>query len=410
MAKLKVAILLLVIYTVSYSFNLNDALMQINKTSSVNNIYKSEKTMRTNEMAALLDTYNSLGLTFGYNLSSEVGNSSKFMHGINFNLSYGDFGYNLNYDLTNKKMINKFSFNRNINSIFADNYGLLKLRNKVSKYSSNNNINSYKLNIANIYLNILYNQKELEILEKTANLSQRIAKLNDIKYKKGAISLVDKEKSEITYKTDLLNIEKLKLDIQSKKLSLQNEGIDFDLNEKFEDVVINETKLDDSLSKERTLISLKKDLAKKEFQNYLVTRLIPNFNIFADYTLETKTYAVGLNFSYNINIFDSSRDVIIDNYKNSEENYKKSMKELEIKDSIDKLSVSQEITYKNINKQQLELAEKEFSLLEKQYEYGIISLLDLERAKLRYQSTLNSNLSIEKAEIIRKLQIIFDGE
>lgn len=401
MKKIKVLFLLSI---PAFATTFDSIVNQVANLDTVKNIRNNVYLSKIDEKAALLENYNNFSFNALYNYTRDF-NIPSDAHAANFTARWGDFSYTLNYS---NKLSHTFAFNRNINSIFKDSYNILKLKNKIAEIKNKDLYAQNKLELASIYLDIVYLQKQYELSQKSYEMSSNIFEGVKYKYSLGSVSKVDLEKAQISLDSDKINLEKAKLNLSQKKLSLKNRGIVFNMDEKFEDID-DVSKISFDNEKSKTLAQMEKELTEREFRSYLINNLIPTLNVGLSYNLDgILQFSAGL--SYNISIFDSRRTDILDRYNKREKEYEKSISKATLSNTMDKNSYEMLLLENKLNKDQMDLLNRELEIAKKRYDFGMISLEDLNKAKLNFEKNYQNLIQAEKNIKLYELEKKYTGE
>jgi outer membrane protein TolC len=286
-------------------------------------------------------------------------------------------------------------------------------------YTQVDRIKTVAFNIVSQFVSILEMQKRVEILQQNYQLQQNIYQQIEIQYNSGEKSLLELQQSEITMldnEISLLEAENrlvvLRKDLFNY-LNLDDEGLPFQEPE-IELVEPEEIEFQENLN----LKAMKNDLQKMElsrirqkWDRYPSLSFGVSYNMddgvsdelyhFSDYD---RSYTFSLNISYPLFSFFEKREA----YHRTNRNLKIQKinfteQELNLKNNYSNLVDDLQTMHKalDIVSKKLQLAERSYDMAEEQYERGIISLIELDRAKLDLQ---NAQLAQNNRywELIRK--------
>lgn len=389
----KALIILTLLSLNTFGINFNDIKEKANKI----HIYKEYEDLKSKneklELISKMDTYNRYNLALGYNLNGIMKNDMNNI--LSFNLGVGDLGYSLTYNVDKKTTLNNISFNKNLNYSFINHNKHIKAINELNRLKKENEINEKNLKIYLKYLDIYYLQENLRIETEIFNTNKMFLEKKEKEYKLGALSEYDFTALQLDYETNKLDIEETKLLLENEKLNLKNMGIDYNLDEEFEKISESELvayKKSNSLE----IAKLTKEIQENEYDEYLLTSLIPTINVNANYTFETKAYGVGLTLSYTGEFIDTKRDEMLDIKNKAKEDYEKAILEIEQQKNENKNTKKlTEISKKKNDIKSLKLS-KEYIANSKKYDLGLIDTLNYLYFISNYKVEINSLLNKEK--------------
>lgn len=286
-------------------------------------------------------------------------------------------------------------------------------------YTQADRIKTVAFNIVSKFVTILEMQKRVEILRQNYQLQQDIHQQTKIQYDSGEKSLLELQQSEITMldnEISLLEAENrlvvLRKDLFNY-LNLDDEGLEF----KEPDIELLEPEKVE-YQENLNLKAMKNDLEKMELSR---TRQkwdrFPSLSLGVSYNMDDgvsdelyhfsdydRSYTFSLSISYPLFSFFEKREA----YHRTNRNLKIQKinfteQELNLKNNYSNLVDELKTMHKafDIVNKKMQLAEISYDMAEEQYERGLISLIELDRAKLELQ---NAQLAQNNRywELIRK--------
>ncbi|OGU59148.1 MAG: hypothetical protein A2X64_07085 [Ignavibacteria bacterium GWF2_33_9] len=328
-------------------------------------------------------------------------------------------------DLTNASL--------NLNWDFFDGFKMfaskdkLDLLEKLGKLNTRYYIEQTVLDIASAYFQLIYEINLQKLLEQTIINSRITRDLIQTKVKIGNSSNFELQKADYDINLDSIAILNEKQKIQNLKIEI-NKILNRDPYFNFEPLDLLE--INDSIVLDRikqncmknnlslNMEQIKKMSSEKDFE-IQKSNLYPTFTAYSSYSYQNQDNTVsiyrsnnsqGLSYGlrFNFNLFNGTRDVIaIQNTKIDIENSEFIIKEKE-NELISQLygiygNYSNNIDILILLKQNSSIAFDNLELAQKQFELGMMTLLDLRDIQLNY---LQSNISLLQTEYLTKLNEI----
>ncbi len=316
-----------------------------------------------------------------------------------------------------------FQLNKNISlnepSYYDINSSILNMKNANLLWEDTQKLIAYTIFCK--YLSILEAQQNYEIQKQNLNLQRKINLQIKLQFETGDKSILELKQSQISlidYEIDLNDAEnsinKLRkdlfsyLDIEDEKFELAAPKIDFDENLiKFKNNLSILQMKNDLKSNKISLLQQKMNFLPSITFGYTLNHNDSNA-IYDFENYERTGNTISLNASYSIfNLLETRESYLRSkrNFKLSQLNFEKVKKENQAshKNLLSDLKTIKKS--KELNRKKLELAKENLEMAQKQYEYGIISLLDFDQHKIEYQNAEISNLK-KHYELLRKQEEI----
>jgi len=360
----------------------------------------SEKRVVVTEEELKKKNYNE----FKFLLNSEKRNGNEKGEKINFNVTYGDFYYNVSKKINeNDLALQSLGFSKNINGIFygEEDYKInnQKLEKQIILLNNEKIKNEVNLDLIKAYGNILKIQEKMGLQNSYRN-SIALEKINMKKrFDSGDISGIDYEAFNLEEKTVNLELENLKKDYELAKTELFSiSGIYFTDKDILETIArIDFMNTENIGKKDLEILELKKEQLKETSKyNFLQDRI--QFDFKADYTLKEDNYMISLSASdrFKLTNFEGKKEKL-----DSEEiEFKirdQKIKTKELKDQY-RLNYEKQVLTLALDKEKLELDRKNLSIKEKKYKIGEMSYIDyikeLEKFKEKEKNILEKEIDL----------------
>lgn len=360
----------------------------------------SEKRVVVTEEELKKKNYNE----FKFLLNSEKRNGNEKGEKINFNVTYGDFYYNVSKKINEDDLaLQSLGFSKNINGIFygEEDYKInnQKLEKQIILLNNEKIKAEVNINLIKAYGNLLKIQEKMGLQNSYKN-NIALEKINMKKrFDSGDISSIDYEAFNLEEKTVNLELENLKKDYELAKTELFSiSGIYFTDKDILETITIIDFMNTENIGKkDLEILELKKEQLKETSKyNFLQDRI--QFDFKADYTLKEDNYMISLSASdrFKLTNFEGEKEKL-----DSEEiEFKirdQKIKTKELKDQY-RLNYEKQILSLALDKEKLELDRKNLSIKEKKYKIGEMSYIDyikeLEKFKEKEKNILEKEIDL----------------
>lgn len=341
---------------------------------------------------------------FKFLLNSEKRNDNDKGEKVNFNVTYGNFYYNVGkkineYDLA----VQSLGFSKNINGIF---YGeeIYKINNyKIEKQIillNNEKVkNEINVNIIKAYGNLLKIQEKIKLQNSYKN-NIVLEKINMKKrFDSGDISSIDYEAFNLEEKTVNLELENLKKDYDLAKTELFSiSGVYFTDKDILESISLTDFMNSDNIGKkDLEILELKKEQLK-EASKYSFSQDRIQFDFKADYTLKEDNYIISLSASdkFKLTNFEEKKEKL-DFEETDFKIIDQKTKTKELKEQY-RSNYEKQVLSLDLDKEKLELDRKNLSIKEKKYKIGEMSYIDyikeLEKFKEKEKNILEKEIDL----------------
>ena len=360
----------------------------------------SEKRVVVREEELKKKNYNE----FKFLLNSEKRNGNDKGEKINFNVTYGDFYYNVGKKINEDDLaVQSLGFSKNINGIFygEETYKINnhKLEKQITLLSDEKIKAEINLNLIKAYGNLLKIQEKMGLQTSYKN-SIALEKINMKKrFDSGDISSIDYEAFNLEEKTVNLDLENLKKDYELAKTELFSiSGVYFTDKDILETIAIIDFMNTENIGKkDLEILELKKEQLKEASKyNFLQDRI--QFDFKADYTLKEDNYMISLSASdrFKLTNFEGKKE----KFDSEEIEFKirdQKIKTKELKDQY-RLNYEKQVLSLALDKEKLELERKNLSIKEKKYKIGEMSYIDyikeLEKFKEKEKNILEKEIDL----------------
>ena len=296
----------------------------------------------------------------------------------------------------------------------------------INKKNSDLNLQNMKkyiaFNVFSKYISILEADKSLQIQKKNLQLQEKITEQIQVQYDSGDKSLLDLKQSEISLIDYEIAVAEYENNLKKARknlflyLNIKDEGLEFsepdfvisDQEIEFTENINIQTKQNDLKSSKLSLLQDKLDFFPDLSLTYSYSYDNDATNSYFDLSKYDDSHSLSLSASYPISYLLERRE----SYSRAKNNLKMSEIDLQEKEhdlkndyenflnDIQTLKKSYELYQekKNLAAENLEMAQKQFQL-------GIISLLDFDRAKIDFQNAELSYIN-KHYELMRKQEEI----
>ena len=323
---------------------------------------------------------------------------------INFNMTYGDFYYNIGKKINEEEIaVQSVGFSKNINGIF---YGeeiykqnSYKLEKQIISINNEKIKNEVSLNIVKAYGNLVKIQEKIK-LQNNYKTNMALEKINMKKrYENGDLSNIDYEAFNLEEKSINIELDNLKKEHDLAKTELFSlSGFYFTDRDSLESLSSDgNINLENIGKKELEKLSLEK--AKEEESSkfsFLQDRL--QFDLKGEYTLKEDNYVVSLSISdrFKLENFQGKKEKL----DTEEIDFKirdQKIKTHELKEKYI-LDYEKQLSTISLDKEKLELDRKNLSIKEKKYRIGDMSYIDyikeLEKFKEKEKTLLEKEIDL----------------
>lgn len=382
----------------SFALTLDETLNQANNLEIVKKVEEEKSKFDKKYIKTVLETYNNYNLKIDYNIQNDKEN--KIGQNLNLSAGLGDFKYNLNYNINDKKTLNTIEFSKVLNPLFTNRYQKVKNDNEYNLYKLNKEKNENINNIIKIYIDIYFQQEKIKYLEKVFEYSTYLNEKSKIKNKLKTISQNDYEKIQDDYELQSLNLDKEKLNLVKMKQNLKMQGIKFSDSEELEkpniDTNINLDEILNKKEKEKKIKLLEKNIKEEEYKEYFYNKVIPNIYVNAKYNFENKEYAFGVGLNLQGEIIDLERDEIFKEHSKLEERYKDNISKIDDEKEMLKIQYESILLDKKIISKEIEFLNKEYGINKKKYELGIMSEVEFISKNEEYIKNVSKYIEFDK--------------
>lgn len=382
----------------SFALTLDETLNQANNLEIVKKVEEEKSKFDKKYIKTVLETYNNYNLKIDYNIQNDKEN--KIGQNLNLSAGLGDFKYNLNYNINDKKTLNTIEFSKVLNPLFTNRYQKVKNDNEYNLYKLNKEKNENINNIIKIYIDIYFQQEKIKYLEKVFEYSTYLNEKSKIKNKLKTISQNDYEKIQDDYELQSLNLDKEKLNLVKMKQNLKMQGIKFSDSEELEkpniDTNINLDEILNKKEKEKNIKLLEKNIKEEEYKEYFYNKVIPNIYVNAKYNFENKEYAFGVGLNLQGEIIDLERDEIFKEHSKLEERYKDNISKIDDEKEMLKIQYESILLDKKIISKEIEFLNKEYGINKKKYELGIMSEVEFISKNEEYIKNVSKYIEFDK--------------
>lgn len=382
----------------SFALTLDETLNQANNLEIVKKVEEEKSKFDKKYIKTVLETYNNYNLKIDYNIQNDKEN--KIGQNLNLSAGLGDFKYNLNYNINDKKTLNTIEFSKVLNPLFTNRYQKVKNDNEYNLYKLNKEKNENINNIIKIYIDIYFQQEKIKYLEKVFEYSTYLNEKSKIKNKLKTISQNDYEKIQDDYELQSLNLDKEKLNLVKMKQNLKMQGIKFSDSEELEkpniDTNINLDEILNKKEKEKNIKLLEKNIKEEEYKEYFYNKVIPNIYVNAKYNFENKEYAFGVGLNLQGEIIDLERDEIFKEHSKLEERYKDNISKIDDEKEMLKIQYESILLDKKIISKEIEFLNKEYGINKKKYELGVMSEVEFISKNEEYIKNVSKYIEFDK--------------
>lgn len=324
---------------------------------------------------------------------------------LNFNISYGDFYYNVAKPLKDEDVATQsLGYSKNINSLFygEESYKLnsYSLEKQITEVSSENTKNDVNLSLIKAYGNLLKIQEKIKLQINYKN-NMALEQINMQKrYDNGDLSSIDYEAFKLEVKSLDIELENLKKDFDLGVIELFSiSGISLTYNDSLESLEkVDYLNFDNIGKKDLKILELKKaQIDETEKYNFLQNK--PQFDFKTDYTLKKNNYTVSLSVSDKFKLTDfQSQKEKLDTEEIDFKIHDQKIKAEEQKEQF-KLSYEKQVSTLQIDKEKLDLEKKNLIIKNKKYQIGELSYLDylkeVEKFKEKEKEILEKEIDLE---------------